>query len=478
MHNYQVYAALKKTKLGKSSGPDGISARIVREFACELSDPLTDIFNQSYKDGVVPQQWKKAIVVPVPKTKPATWNKLRPISLTDHFAKVAEGFVATWLLADIQSKIDPNQYGNRKGVSTSHYLVKLLDTLHKNGDHPSNVSIVVITDFSKAFDCVDHNILINKLIDLGARPSIITWIASFLSSRDQCVRYNGETSDWKTLNGGVPQGTCVGPLAFLALVNDAAKDTEITALKYVDDLTLVGQSNRNNLSVMQSELDNLDEWVNNNNMKLNANKCASMEVTFARSPPIQLPLTINDAPLQQVDTVKILGLQITKDLKWETHIKDILKKANSRLYLMKTLKHFKMPLYDLNTIFKGYVRPITEYAAPAWHPGLTTRESVMLEKIQRRACKIMMGREYLSYENALVQCNLNTLAERREQLCMNFFQSLITSDIFSSWLPPRRKDVHKRNLRNSNKFSLPLCKTKRCQKSPIMYMTKKWNDSH
>ena len=131
---------------------------------------------------------------------------------------------------------------------------------------------------------------------------------------------------------------------------------------------------------MQHELDNLDEWVNNNNMKLNASKCASMEVTFARNPPAQLPLTINGVPLQQVETVKILGLQVTKNLKWDTHVKDILKKANGRLHLMKTLKYFKMPLFDLNTIFKGYVRPITEYAAPAWHPGLTSGESAMLEK--------------------------------------------------------------------------------------------------
>ena len=203
-----------------------------------------------------------------------------------------------------------------------------------------------------------------------------------------------------------------------------------------------------------------------------------MEVTFAKNPPTQLPLTINGVPLQQVETVKILGLQVTKNLKWDTHVKDILKKANGRLHLMKTLKHFKMPLFDLNNIFKGCVRPITEYAAPAWHPGLTSGESAMLEKIQCRACKIMMGREYLSYENALVQCNLNTLSERREQLCKDFFQSLVSSDKFSSWLPPKRKDVHHRNLRNQNKFSLPICKTKRCQTSPLMYMTKKWNDSH
>ena len=110
----------------------GNSRRCIRKFAFELSKPLADILNHSYMEGVVPPQWKRAVVVPIPKEKPARWDKLRPVSLTDHFAKVAEGFMAKWLLEDIDSKIDPNQYGNRKGVSTTHYLLKLMDTLHMN----------------------------------------------------------------------------------------------------------------------------------------------------------------------------------------------------------------------------------------------------------------------------------------------------------------------------------------------------------
>ena len=161
-------------------------------------------------EGAVPPQWKRAVVVPIPKEKPARWNKLRPVSLTDHFAKVAEGFRAKWLLKDIDSKhhgkIDPNRYGNRKEVSTTHYFLKLMDTLHMNAKKPGLLSNVVITDFSKAFNLVDHNILMKKFINMGVRPSVVTWIASFLDGREQCVRYRGYTSDWKRLNGGVPQG--------------------------------------------------------------------------------------------------------------------------------------------------------------------------------------------------------------------------------------------------------------------------------
>ena len=188
VHDHEVYNKLRRTKTGKAGGPDGISSRLIKEFAYELSKPLANILNQSYLEGVVPPQWKRAVVVPIPKEKPASWDKLRPVSLTDHFAKVAEGFMAEWLLDDMDTKIDPNQYGNRKGVATTHYLLRLMDTLHVNADKPGHKSTVVITDFSKAFDLVDHNILMTKFISMGVRPSVVTWIASFLNSREQCVR--------------------------------------------------------------------------------------------------------------------------------------------------------------------------------------------------------------------------------------------------------------------------------------------------
>ncbi|XP_072048590.1 uncharacterized protein [Amphiura filiformis] len=149
----------------------------------------------------------RAVEGPIAKTERATWAELQQISKTDHFAKVAEGFMAKWLLEDLEKSIDPNQYGNRKGVSTTHYLVKLMDTLIMNSDKPGHLSSVVITYFSKAFDLGNHNVLINKFISLGIRPSVVTWIASFLDGREQSIRYRGQNSDWVKLKGGVPQGT-------------------------------------------------------------------------------------------------------------------------------------------------------------------------------------------------------------------------------------------------------------------------------
>ena len=212
----------------------------------------------------------------------------------------------------------------------------------------------------------------------------------------------------------------------------------IVTLKYVDDLTLVEPISASQPSVMQEHLDNFEEWAATNNMKLNPKKCASMKVSFLLNNPQEPPLTISNIPLQEVQVAKILGVNISDDLRWSVHVAEILKKANGRLYMLKLLKRFNLPHDDLVTIFTGFVRPLAEYAAPVWHCGLTVNESIALERIQKRACKIIMGRHYSSYDEALQECGLDSLSDRRDQLSLNFLKSLMESDQFSGWVPPTR----------------------------------------
>lgn len=136
LNPWDVYEELKRVKVSKSCGPDGIPPKLIREFAYELSGPMTEILNSSYNDGIVPHQWRSAIVIPVPKQYPPSIDKLRPISLTDIFAKIAEGFIAQWIMQDITPNIDSNQFGNISGISTTHYLINLIHTLFLGCDSP------------------------------------------------------------------------------------------------------------------------------------------------------------------------------------------------------------------------------------------------------------------------------------------------------------------------------------------------------
>ena len=259
LHPWEVYKELKAIKSSKASGPDGIPPKLIKEFAYELSKPLTDVLNCSFREGVVPHQWKSAIVVPIPKQYPPSIDKMRPISLTDIFAKIAEGFIAKWVVQDIQDSVDINQFSNIHGVSTAHYLLNLMDVLFQGADKPKNIGTVVLTDFSKAFDLVNHSVAIQKLIALGVRGTIVPWICSFLHGRKQCVRYNQTLSDFLPLFAGVPQGTKLGPIAFQAVINDAAVGGTAHYWKYVDDLTFAENWISSELSNLQGIL--ITYWI-------------------------------------------------------------------------------------------------------------------------------------------------------------------------------------------------------------------------
>ena len=474
LYPWEVFAELGKLKAAKSAGPDQIPPRLLKEFAYELSVPLTDILNSSFLEGKVPDQWKKAIVVPIPKQYPPNIDKLRPVSLTSVFAKIAEGFVTGWVLDDVEHKIDKRQFGNVKGVSTAHYLVSLVHYLHQGADKSHNVGTVVLTDFSKAFDLVDHTILIEKMIRLGIRRSIVPWICDFLHNRQQCVRFNDVLSDYVSLHGGVPQGTKLGPIGFQILINEAAENSSSKCWKYVDDLTFADNSTCAHYpsSSLQADLDDFTKWSKDNVLKLNPSKCQALQVYFGKNPLQPGDLRIGSEPLSYVNEAKVLGLYLENSLKWNTQVDNMLKKANKRLFMLRTLKRFGFSSDELRVVYGGYVRPILEYADVVWHSSITFKQSRDIESIQRRACRIILGNSYESYVDALGTCQFDSLFERRENHCHRFAEGLPNNERTKSLLPPSRFECHGRSLRNSANISQIPVRTKRFENSPIPYFIK------
>ena len=466
---WEIFRQLSQLKPGKSSGPDAIPAKLIKLFAYEFSSPLCDILNCSFSEQVVPTQWKKAIVVPVPKEKPASVEKLRPIALTDHFAKVAEWFITKWLLSDIQSSLDPKQFGSRVGMSTTHCLVDLVNSLSVNADKIGNVTTVVTTDFSKAFDKVDHTVVISKLIKYSPDSNLVRWIINFLTDRSQCVRYRGHLSDWTSVKAGVPQGTRLGPVLFLILIDDALSSSDLQHWKYVDDMTVAESVARGAVSKIQGTMASLDQWCNVNNMSLNASKCNTMRIYFGKTPIPYQDLQLANHSLNQVDCVKILGVLVQSNLKWDNHVNELLMKANRRMQMLRSLIPFHLPQQDLLTIYTGFIRPLLEYAAPAWHPGLTIDHSNKIERLQKRALRLILGPLYQSYEEALRHTNLESLKDRRNRLCLKFAESLAKDDRFRLWLPPLRQDMRSRTLRRANPYQPIRCRTDRYKKSPIPF---------
>ena len=264
----------------------------------------------------------------------------------------------------------------------------------------------------------------------------------------------------------MPQGTKVGPLGFQAIINDAATNIapNMKCWKYVDDLTLAENRTHHKSSKLQDALDNFSQWTVDNKLSLNPSKCQALQVCFKRDLPPPPVLKINDTPLQFVDDAKILGIWIQKNLQWDKNISEITKKANRRLYMLRMLKKFGFNHEELITVYKDYIRPLLEYCDTVWHSSLTAGQSKILEQLQRRACRIVLGRNFTSYSDALNDCDLESL--------YGSSNSSRTIDL----LPPTRVEVHGRNLRSAHKLSKFFVRTTRFQNSPIPFFTTLLND--
>ena len=211
-------------------------------------------------------------------------------------------------------------------------------------------------------------------------------------------------------------------------------------------------------------------------MRLNTciEKCHAMRVHFGKTMLQSLKLTINNQVLQQVEIVKVLGVFIQADLKWDKHIHEIVKKANIRMHMLRQLVPFNLPRCDLITIYTGYIRPLLEYAAPVWHSALTRAQTNHIEKVQKRVLRLILGSQYQSYEVALNVTQLETLDDRRNRLCLKFAQSLAISPQFCHWLPLNNETSMR--LRNPNPFKQIMCRTERYRTSPIPSFIKSLNN--
>ena len=169
----------------------------------------------------MPVIFKESYIIPIPDIQsPMDEGDFRPISLTSCLSKVLEDFVVTWIIDDVKDKIDPNQFECLKGTSTTHCLLDMIHTWLTHLDPPGRHVRLCFLDFSKAFDRIGYNVLIEKLLDLGVRTSLTPWIINFLSKRRQRVKLAGLISHWLPVNAGVPQGTKLGPKFFLVMMNN------------------------------------------------------------------------------------------------------------------------------------------------------------------------------------------------------------------------------------------------------------------
>ena len=475
---YEVFNYLSKINIRKSGGPDDIPNWILRDFAFALADPVSHIFNQSLKLGKVPKLWKMANVVVIPKSNPPSSieTDLRPISLTPTLSKILESIIGHWALPNIRPQLDCRQYGGIKGRSTTHELITILHQCHEAVENHKIVRMLLI-DFKKAFDHVDHNIVIRKLTELNVKPFIVRWIFSFLQNRQQRIKIGDITSSWSALNGGMPQGSWLGPLIFIILINDLRAEDEL--FKFIDDVTLLDEIDRTNLSSSsaQSSLDTIAEWSDENFMTINIKKTKEIIYNISRN-KIDLPkLSLSGSDIEQVETYKLLGVVLSNDLRWDEHVSYINKKVNKRIHYLKLLKRSGVPTAALLHYYTTVIRSVIEYAAPVWQSSLNNKQRNKLESLQKRSFRIIFNDN--DYELNCALNNTELLTTRLENTTKCFYEKILCNN--TDVLYEKINSIRTEHTRRDSQYSLRHfksviypCKTNRFLNSFIPHVTNKY----
>lgn len=419
---------LKRLDINKGAGSDGIPPIFWAKCARTLAIPIAFIFNFSIKEGVFPEIWKKALIVPIHKkgSKMKVEN-YRGISILNTVSKVFEKIVYNDIYPVTVNQIPENQHGFLKRHSTVTNLACFSEYIIKNMENGGQVD-VVYTDFEKAFDRVDHSILINKLGSLGIHGDLLRWIESYLTKRSQAVVVGGFRSDYIEIPSGVPQGSHLGPLFYNSYIYDLPEClTYAKHLMYADDKKIFLKINKvSDCETLQAELNALYNYYSDNMITVNIKKCQCISFT-RRTIPILYSYNFNGVLLERVSTIRDLGVHFDSKMTLTDHIDIITKKAYKNLgFVLRACKSFKN-ISSLKIVYFAYVRSLLEYASQIWSPHYNTHK-IRLERIQKKFIKHISYRQRKSVASYPQACELNgllTLEDRRDVLDICFLYDII-----------------------------------------------------
>lgn len=404
-----VWNFLTSLNVNKSTGLDNIGPKILKLSANILTPSLTFIVNKSIVSGAFPSSWKEAKVKPLFKSGDKTdINNYRPISILPTVSKLIEKWVASQFSTYLNNfnLLHKSQSGFRPKHSTESALTLMIDSWLKAVNVGKLVGCVLV-DFRKAFDLVDHKIILQKLKFYKCNEPCLKWFESYLTNRTQRVSLSQNLSESASVTCGVPQGSILGPLLFLVFINDLplfVQNSSVVDL-YADDSTFYNfdydiNQLKNNL---QSSLESLHKWCKQNGMVINIDKTKVMLITSRQKRKClqdpNLALRYNNIDIKMTTCDKILGVHVDEHLIWNSHIQQVCKKISSYLWLLSKIRTFLSTEHRL-LYYKAYIKPHFDYCSVIWS-NTSSSNINKLNSLQRRACKLILSHEYYGLTEAL-----------------------------------------------------------------------------
>ena len=476
---YQVLRIVKDIKIFKSCAVDNLSARLLKDAFVVMIPELTYLFNLCIELGDLPQSWCHGTISPIPKVKtnsnkPKDWRPITQIPLPGKMLeKIVHDQIYTYF--NNNNLLSPQQYGFRPGMSTSQAIFDVLRVLYTNWNDRVFTGCIFV-DYSRAFETIDHNILLAKLKMYGLDDISLNFFRNYITNRTQSTVVNGFVSADREVVYGTAQGSVLGPLIYIIYVNDVLKVLSATnkIIMYADDMLIISRdaSEARMIDDLQNNLNKVVRWCNHNKLTINREKTKYMFISN-RTSMITSSIFIHDQKLSRVSQYEYLGVIIDKDLKLTPYVESMFKKANSKLGILSKIRRFITEETAVR-IYKVMIRPYLEYVDFA----IDSSSKEKVDRIDRLQCKALRRIEHCNIPEEREPYVVLERKYKIEKLCIRRKRSLLRMMYMSSKDNDNIKEVeHDINLRSRSKVKLKddFSSLTKLHNSPYFRGLKLWN---